>query len=203
MRNEGFTFIEALIVVSFISILLMMGISISSKFAERRSIDDITYKISSSLSRTKLQAARSGVEYETDLKMDNGILTINTYRGSSNKGSDFSTKHKHSDPECLQGLPEAGCPTNTLALDIKDDFIVVSKDETGPIEKSFQFNPGGTLGVAGTINIRPSSDETKINKCGKVVVHSLGRIRTAVGNWDGNNCNTIGDIQENETVSED
>jgi Tfp pilus assembly protein FimT len=203
MKNKGFSIIELLMIVGFISILLVMGMTVSSKFAERRSIDDITYKISSSLSRTKLQAARSGVEYETDLKMEYGILTINTYRGSSNRDSDFSTKLEPTEAGCLTDPPETGCPSNTLAIDIKEDFIVVSQDATDPINKSFQFNPGGTLGVAGTINIKPSSDGTNINKCGKIVVHSLGRIRTAVGNWDGNNCKTIGDLQENETESED
>lgn len=188
MKNEGYSIIELLIVVGFISILLMMGMSVSSKFAERRSIDDITYKISSSLSRTKLQAARSGVEYVTDLIMDEGILTINTYRGSSNRDSVFDRDLE---------------PTNTLAIDIKDNFIVVAQDETDPIDKSIEFNPGGTLGRAGTINIRPSSEETNITKCGRVVISSLGRIRTAVGNWDGNNCKIIGDLQENETESED
>ena len=203
MKINGFTFIEILIVVSFISILLMMGMSITSKFAARRSIDDITYKISSTLNTARLLASRNGVEFETDLKLNDGILTIYTYRGSSNRDSNFDIKHKPTDPECLTKPPGTGCPSNTLAIDIKDDFIVVSQNQTDPIEKSFQFNPGGTLGVAGTINIRPSSDETNINKCGRVVVSSLGRIRTAVGNWDGNNCNTIGDLQENETESED
>jgi len=170
MQKSGFSIIEILIVIAFISILLAMGISVTSKFAARRSIDDITYKISSSLSRTKLQAARSGVEYVTDLKMENGILTINTYRGSSNRDSDFSTKLEPTEAGCLEDPPDTSCPSNTLAIDIKDDFIVVAQDATDPINKSVQFNPGGTLGPGGTINIRPSSDETNINKCGKVVI---------------------------------
>ena len=203
MKNKGFTIIELLIIVGFISIMLVMGMSISSKFAERRSIDDITYKISASLSRTKLQAARSGVEFETDLKMENGVLSINTYRGSSNRGSGFDTKHEPTSNECIADPNDVGCPTNSVSIDIKDDFIVVAQEETDPIIKSIQFNPGGTLGRAGTINVRPNINNPKITKCGRVVISPLGRIRTVVGNWDGTNCNTIGDLQENETRSED
>jgi len=197
MQNSGFTIIEILIVIAFISILLYMGISVTNKFAARRSIDDITYKISSSLNISKLQAARGGVEFETDLIFNEGILSLNTYRGSSNRNSDFSNKLLPSNPDCLNDTNTSGsiCPLSALDIRISGNYTIV------PNRHVFQFNPNGTAGLPRTINIRPSSEETNINKCGRVVVSPLGRIRTAIGNWDGATCNTIGDIQDNEAES--
>lgn len=195
MRNSGFSLIEIVFILLIISVLLTMSITVSSKFAARRSIDDITYKISSSLNTAKLQASRSGLEFETDLNVVDGVLTINTFRGASNKNSDFSNKLEPTDISCIEENNPLGtvCPTSSLDINIANGYTIV------PNNHGFQFNPNGTAGLPRTILIR-SIDEgnSNIKKCGSIVVSSLGRIRTAVGNWDGEDCNVIGDIQDNE-----
>jgi len=76
-------------------------------------------------------------------------------------------------------------------LRISGDYTIV------PSNHEFQFNPNGTAGLPKTIKIRPGLPDSNIKKCGKIVVSSLGRISTATGNWDGENCNVIGDRQDN------
>jgi len=180
MNKGGFSLIEIIFVVAFISILLSMGISITTKFAERRSIDDITYKISSSLNTAKLLAARSGVEFEARLNLseteNDKTLSIITLRGTSNRNTD----------------QDDFIESNRLEIVIGEDYTIV------PSNHEFQFNPNGTLGVSQTINIRPVNEDQNITKCGKVTLFRLGRIKTATGNWDGGNCNVIGDRQDVE-----
>lgn len=181
MKTNAFTIIELVFVIASVSVLLGMTITVTTKFYERRSIDGITYKISSTLNTARLLASRSGVEFEThlDYTEDNKTLTITTFRGTSNRNT----------------LENDFIAINSLDIPIAEDYTVV------PSSDEFQFNPNGTLGVSQTIFIRPVDDTSNISKCGEVTLFRLGRIKTATGNWDGEDCNVIGDIQDNEPGS--
>ncbi len=181
MKKNGFSIIELVFVIASISILLGMAITITARFAERRSVDDITYKISSTISTARLLASRSGVEFETRLNFteteNDKTLTIKTFRGISNRNTD----------------QEDFTEINSLEIPIAEDYTIV------PSCNEFQFNPNGTLGVSQTIFIRPTDDgSSRISKCGKITLFRLGRVKTAIGNWDGDECNVIGDLQDNE-----
>src|SRR3990170_8309985 len=110
-ETDGFSIVEALLVIGFIVILVAMGGTLAAKFSIRKSVDRITGDISSSILITKLKAARQGVEYRTlfascaDLDTDDPncfvcsdyddyiavppdeTLTIIRERGNSNIGS--------------------------------------------------------------------------------------------------------------------
>src|SRR3990170_8567780 len=64
-NRDGFSIVEALVVLGVIGILVAMGGSLAVNFSIRKSVDRITGDISSSLQITKLKAARQGVEYRT------------------------------------------------------------------------------------------------------------------------------------------
>ncbi|MGI9534384.1 MAG: prepilin-type N-terminal cleavage/methylation domain-containing protein [Thermodesulfobacteriota bacterium] len=198
MKNSGLTLIELVIVLALVSLLLVLSVTINSKFAQRRAIDRITYSISTALNTARLLASRNGVEFETDVVLNGDILSINTYRGTSNTGSVFGPRLDPSNAACQAEPRDINCPFSTIEIRVDDDYIVAIQGETDPINRTIQFNPGGTLGVAGTIIIRPDVANPEINKCGTIVLSSLGRIRTATGNWDDglNQCNTIGDQQD-------
>jgi len=191
MKENGFTLIELIIVIAIISVLLAMAVGINNNFAARRTIDGITYKISSNLTTTKLQAVRSGVEFETDLIFDSSSkrLSLVTFRGRSNRGS------RRTNGDFTE--------VNRQIFNISENYEFVTKTGTGssatfdPLTNhTFHFNPNSTLGGARTIIIRPNGN-TQIEKCGRIVLSTLGRIRTATGNWDGNRnrCNPSGAIQ--------
>ncbi len=63
-EKAGFSIIEVLVVVSVVAIVIAIGASsFSSKFAVRRSVDDLSNNIGSTLQLIKLQSARNGAEY--------------------------------------------------------------------------------------------------------------------------------------------
>src|SRR3990170_7433782 len=64
-KRDGFSIMEALVVLGVISILVAMGGSLAVNFSIRKSVDRITGDISSSLQIAKLKAGRQGVEYRT------------------------------------------------------------------------------------------------------------------------------------------
>jgi Tfp pilus assembly protein FimT len=160
-KRDGLTLIEILIILAVIGVLLAMGGSLASKFASYRSVDRVTTSISSTLQFVKLKAARQGLEYQAVLTFDPDAetLTIVTQRGNSNRGSD-----NYEDETSLT-------------------ISVVNGVTVSPVNRTINFNPNGTLGGAsGTIRITPSTD-TKIKRCGRVVVSPFGRIRVVQGNW--------------------
>jgi prepilin-type N-terminal cleavage/methylation domain-containing protein len=171
-KRDGFTLIEALIVVTVIGILIAMGGTLAGKFASRRQADNITGNISSTLQLTKLKALRQGVEYQAVLTFDptERTLTIETERGNSNRGSSSYIQE------------------TSQTIKVKEGYVL------NPASKTYNFNPNGTLGGAsGTVDIKPSSGE-KGERCGKIVVSPFGRIRVIQGNWDpsgGGDCKPI------------
>ena len=178
--QNGFNVLELILVIGLVGIILAIGINFTSKIFQRRSIDNISYKIGSLLNLSKLQATRQGLEYQITLEYDetNKLLILTNERGDSNRNSSIYSiinSHKLKIP--------------------KDYMITLPRNRT---THSFNFNPNGTLGGAsGSIRIIPLSHNSKISKCGRIVVSPFGRIRTVIGNWDfaTSSCKGFGDKQ--------
>jgi len=195
-ETDGFSIVEALLVIGFIVILVAMGGTLGAKFATRRSVDRITGDISSTLQITKLKAARQGVEYRTlfascaddlvasdpDLKCfkcpdsdyvdyspGDKTLTIMRERGNSNNGT-----------------PDDGWCVETTTRDKMPSVITLDLSTMDPNPRRYVFNPNGTLGGnSGTLKVKPTglSAENRGKRCGKIVVSPFGRIRVIQGNW--------------------
>ena len=157
-----------------------MSSQLSSKFFQRRSIDKITYQLSSTLNLAKLQAARHGVEHQTVCEYDdtNKTISIETQRGNSNKNTDFNDPANY---EVVSNLV-IEMNKNYTVFPTKDRFV-------------FHFNPNGTSSAL-SVNFAPT-DLANIKKCGKLVLSPFGRIRTIIGNWNSNtqSCIRIADEQ--------
>lgn len=167
--EAGFNIVELLVVAGLISMMVVIGGSLATRFFVNRKVDNITRTISSSLQLAKLKSVRHGVEYQAVINYDNSrkSLTIETQIGDSNRGSEKYTTE------------------TSLKLNLSDGIIIT------PSGKIINFNPNGTLGASsGSITIRPS-DGSKLMRCGRIVVTPFGRIRVIVGNWDGTTCKPI------------
>lgn len=175
-QQLGFTLIETLIVVAMITILLALAGGISSKFAERRAVDDTANRITSELNLIKLQAARDGVQYRTTINFDEdeSNITIEKRRGDSNRTSAFGDNTIISEED----------------YSIKADYIM---DDT---EYILDFNPNGTAVAAQTMILRPTEDSS-VTKCARIQVTQFGVIRTLIGRWnfDTAECDLIVDAQ--------
>lgn len=167
-KKEGITMIEVVIVSVIIGVVIAVSGTISAKLADRRSVDRITMNMSSTLQIMKLKALRHGLEHQADFGFDLGkkTLTIKTWRGNSNRGSNEYENETSQTIRVEEGL--------TIT----------------PPNKTYNFNPNGTLGgTSGTVTIRPTTKN--ITRCGRIVVSPFGRIRVIQGNWDGTNCNAV------------
>jgi len=170
-RRDGLTLIEILLVVAVMGILISIAGGLSGEFAERRSVDRITTNISSTLYITKLEALRHGVEYQVILTFDpeKRTLAIVTQRGNSNRKSN---KYEQETSQTIR---------------VREGIMIT------PSNKTYNFNPNGTLGGAsGTVTIRPI-DGGDVKRCGRIVVNPFGRMRVIQGNWDEKTsaCNPI------------
>lgn len=179
-NKRGFNLTELSIVMGIVSILIIIAVPVSSKLFQRRSIDKMTYQLSSTLNLAKLRAARHGVEHQTvcEYNSTNKTLTIETQRGNSNKNTDFGDSANY---EVLSNLV-IEMDKNYTVLPAKDRFV-------------FHFNPNGTSSAL-SVNFAPT-DQSNIKKCGKLVLSPFGRIRTVIGNWNFNtqSCIRIADEQ--------
>src|SRR3989337_4133792 len=179
-KRDGFSIMEALVVLGVISILVAMGGSLAVNFSIRKSVDRITGDISSTLQITKLKAARQGVEYRTlfascaedlvasdpdckcfkcpdsdyvDYSPGDKTLTIMRERGNSNNGTP-------DDGWCVEATTKDKMPSE-ITLDL-------STMHDDPYR--YVFNPDGTLGgTSGTLNVKPTSPG-RGKRCGKIVV---------------------------------
>ena len=185
-KRDGFTIIEALVVLGVIGILIAMGGSLAVNFSIRKSVDRITGDISSSVQIAKLKAARQGVEYRTlfakcadldttdsncsvcsdytDYIAGDETLTIMRERGNSNNASTNW---------CVEATT-----TDKMPSVITLDLATMDNDPY-----RYVFNPNNTLGgTAGTLNVNPTN-AVRGNRCGQIVVSPFGRIRAIQGNW--------------------
>jgi Tfp pilus assembly protein FimT len=187
--------LELIVMVGVMVIIIVIAGSMSARFAQRRSVDNMTRNLSSTLQLAKLNAVRQGVEYRAVLascsQLDNAdpdcpvcdayddyapgddTVTITIERGDSNRGSTNWCVISMQTRRVQQGM----------ALDLTDI------PETAP--RRFNFNPNGTL-VDQTgailaqqidIGVKPAAG-TKIRRCGRITVTPLGRIGIVEGNWD-------------------
>ncbi|HWP93876.1 MAG TPA: hypothetical protein VNN20_16945 [Thermodesulfobacteriota bacterium] len=194
-REEGFNIVEILMVAGVMMAIIVIAGSMSGRFAARRSVDNMTRNLSSTLQLAKLNAVRQGVEYRAVLasctQLDNAdpdcpvcdayddyapgddTITITIERGDSNRGSTNWCVVSTQTRRVQQGM----------ALDL------TNIPETAP--RRFNFNPNGTL-VDQTgailaqqidIGVEPAAG-AKVRRCGRVTVTPLGRIGIVEGNWD-------------------
>lgn len=203
-KDDGLSMIEILIVVGIMMIIIVIAGSMSSRFAARRSMDNMTRNLSSTLQLAKLNAVRRGVEYRAvlascgqlnnadpdcpvcnaynDYSAGDDTITLTIERGDSNRGSInwcvVSTQIRR-----VQQM---------MSLDLADI------PETDPLR--LNFNPNGTL-VDQTgailaqqidIGVEPAAG-AKIRRCGRITVTPIGRIGIVEGNWDQgiSECNPI------------
>jgi len=169
---KGFTLIELIVVAGIAAIVIGIGsFAITSKFAMRRSVDQVGEKINASLQQSKLRSARDGVEYQTVMNYDSGTqtITVESHRGDSNVGSTSYT------------------PISSVEIEMLSEYIIV------PSVMTIKFNPNGTVGdgtTTYTMGIEPT-DNAQVFKCCEVVVSPLGRIDFTIGNFTDNECKPI------------
>jgi prepilin-type N-terminal cleavage/methylation domain-containing protein len=212
--QEGMTLIEVLVAAGIVSLMVVLGGMMVSRFTVSRSINDITRNISATLQMAKLKSARDGVEYRAvfsrctdiddtrpncrvcntyvDFAPGDESLTITLERGNSNKGSD------------------RWCVVSSQTKKMTQNFNLDLTDmaETGPYRCG--FGPKGFMvdkkGEPVTTDPAPDDDQTmvsmmvtptstsRVKTCGIVELSPLlGRINVVRGNWDGTACNPIGE----------
>jgi len=206
-KKDGFNLIELIVLVGIMVVVIVIAGSMSGRFAQRRSVDNLNRNISSTLQIAKLNALRQGVEYRAvfadctqlnsanpdcpvcitydDFNAGDNTITIAMERGNSNRGSTNW---------CVESSQTRRIQQAT-ALDLSDIT------QTDPLR--FIFNPNGTL-VDSTgailaqqidIGVNPTSN-AKIKRCGGITVTPFGRIGIIEGNWDGAKCKPIGGDNE-------
>ena len=200
-RNLGFSAVEMLIVTALAAILLAIGSSyFSSNIALRRSVDNITANVATTLQLIKLRAGRSGVEFRAVFanctaldETDPDCTKCNTYsdytagdeelniimeRGDSNRGSGNW---------CILSEQKKGFQSDL-------DFVTTGNMSNNPI--AIAFLPTGLRSdfrndaADETISIEPLAG-APVDKCGIVEVTAVGGIRVVHGRWDGTTCNAI------------
>ncbi len=174
VKKDGFTLIEILVVIGFVSILTVLGGTIAGKFAKRHSTDNITRTISSSLQLVKLKSAKQGVDYLAKLTFDSSknLLTIETHRGNTNRGKSSCTS-------CYS-------PETSQTIQVKNPGVTVN-----PASQTFDFDPDGTVvDPNGNIQLQPiivtiqPTDGVNGKRCGRVTVLPIGRISVIEGTWN-------------------
>ncbi len=182
---KGFTLIELIVVAGIAAIVIGIGsFAITSKFAMRRSVDQVGGKINASLQIAKVRAARQGVEYCTVLSFDSNehILTIENKRGDSNVGS---TNYESESIQNLKVLSDYTIIPSNIEIKFDPEGVIEDVDEDCI---SLDTTPANV-----SITIDPIDQTSQIFKCGEVVVSSLGRISFTIGNYNftDNECRPI------------
>jgi Tfp pilus assembly protein FimT len=184
-KINGFSIIEVLIVAGVMAIVIVIAGVMSSKIYSRRSVDNVTRNISTSLQIAKLKAARQGVEYRTvfakctDLdESDPGCPVCETYVNYSagDKTITISTERGDSNKDSTNW-----CVETSQEVKIRKGVILNFKPSTlNPYR--YSFNPNGT-GSSGSVVVQPTA-EADTRKCGRIVLSTIGRIRIIEGNWN-------------------
>lgn len=204
-RNRGFSAVEMLVVTTIIAIIIAASASyLSSSVALRRSVDDITANIATTLQLIKLRSGRSGVEYravfakctEVD-DTDPDCLICNTYSEYSEGDEEISIIVERGDSNrgsatwCMQTRQ-----TKKFRHDL--DLVASANLSTGPLRIS--FIPMGlrsdfrTDANNETLSIEPA-EGAPVDKCGRVDVTPVGGISIVHGRWSGTACIAILDAE--------
>jgi len=204
-RTEGFSLVEVLIVMAVAAVILVAGASnFSGIFALRRSVDEVTNNIGTTLQLAKLKSAREGVEYRLVLASCTSVDSSDPDCEKCDTYSDYSTGDETMNVILERGDSNVGsntwCMQNTQEKKFQSPINVAMSGNvsTGPLRISFL--PSGMRGDfrtdpnAETVSILPAVG-AKIDKCGQVEVTPVGGVRVIQGRWDGSNCNAILDPQ--------
>ncbi len=204
-REDGFNVVEILMVAGVMMAIIVIAGSMSGRFAARRSVDNMTRNLSSTLQLAKLNAVRQGVEYRAvlascsqlddadpdcpvcdaydDYAPGDDTITITIERGDSNRGS------------------VNWCVISTQTRRIQQGMVLDLTEipETDPLR--FNFNPNGAVvDENGSVLVPPPEQDNfeirvkptvdaKVSRCGTVAITPLtGRISIREGNWqEGSN----------------
>jgi len=193
--------VEILIVTSVIAILLAASSSyFSSNVALRRSVDNITANVATTLQLIKLRAGRSGVEFRavfancTTLdESDPDCIKCNTYSDYTAGDEEINIMVQRGDSNrnsanwCIQSeqIKEFQSDIDFVTSgNMSEDPLAVSFLPTG-LRSDFRDDPADE-----TISIEPL-EGAQVDKCGIVEVAAVGGIRVVHGRWDGTTCNAI------------
>ena len=180
-KEKGFSLIELLFVTMVMGILIVIAGSFSSSYSSRKNIDKVTDSISSNIQISKLQAARDGVQHRVSLSITGSILEIVRERGDSNTVSNNWTEL------ASQKVRLA----NNLIVELPNEEDPIVPVIFNPIG-SVQFEPADTSEIPYTCVVKPDN-LANYNRCGQVSVSNFGIIDIIKGNWDGSDCNQVGD----------
>jgi Tfp pilus assembly protein FimT len=169
-RQKGFTIVEVVVILGVIAVILALGGVFSIKASFRRNVDSVTTRVANTLQLTKLQAARNGVEFRTRFVQSGNELQLITERGDSNIDSTVWRSN-----------------LNSLVSVKLDTSVVIST-----MPSFYEFKPNGTANPVSDFTVIASAG-TDVDRCGTVLVSSLGRIATIQGHWDGSACSQVGD----------
>ncbi len=196
--NAGYNIIEVLVVVTVAAIVFVIGASsLSSKFAVRRSVDELTNNIGSTLQLIKLQSARTGAEHRIVLA---GCDTIDdedpdcpiceSYNGYSEGDGEFSIIVERGDSNRQSGV---WCIQSTQTKKISPDLALAASPNVANDPFRISFLPTGmrsdfrTDGLVESFTLIPEADRN-VDRCGQVEVTPSGGIRIIEGRWDETDC---------------
>lgn len=183
IREDGFSLIELLVVMSVIVVMIGISGAFSSRFSNEKKTDEATLKLSSQLQLMKLKALRSGVEHMFDFIYESGCADVDPDPDKVNTKCNFvSYETRRGDSNRSSALFE------DLASEV---FVLHEEITVSPADSIIVFQPNGNVVdetgtlITGVNFIVSPVEDSHLNKCGIVNVNPLGRINVTDGRWDG------------------
>ena len=211
--SDGFSIIEALIVITVMMTIIVIGSSnITDKFALRRSVDGVTNNISSMLQLGKLKSVRDGVEYRVVFARcddiddsDADCPQCGEYIQYQAGDDEVSLILERGDSNTDSAV---WCMQSEHSKRFQSQLSLVASANLGQVGEpmNFTFVPTGmrrdfrTDANYETLTIRPS-DDSKVKNCGQLSVSPTGGITVNEGKWNGSNCVPILDSGSPSTPS--
>lgn len=205
-KKDGFNIVELLVVLSISVLVLYVGASsFSDSIALRRSVDELTNSIGSSINLIKIQSSRQGVEYRLVLSdctsvdsSDPDCEICNTYEDYQSGDPDVVLIIERGDSNVGSGVWCMEEFQRKNMLTIGANLVMSANIDTGPINVSVA--PSGMRSdFRNDLNVESLSvipgGGAKVDKCGVVELTTAGALRTIQGRWDGSVCNAILDAQ--------
>lgn len=197
-EKSGFSIIEILVVVSVAAIVIVIGSStLSGKFAVRRSVDDLSNSIGSTLQLIRLQSARNGAEYRIVLAGCDSINDDDPDCSICESYNEYSVGDKELGVMVERGDSNRGstvwCIQTTQTKKIDPDLILAASPNVADEPLRISFLPTGmrsdfrTDGLIESFTLIPDEGR-KVDRCGQVEVTPAGSIRIIEGRWDDTNC---------------